>query len=276
MVDYGPITMVIEARLRDEPYTYAAVAGANEALELLNQLAKELHVAKKYITEIGYDQKNKCPLVLKKMIESVERLDEFDFTPMASVAGTFSDMVKAKVFEAGADYVVVNNGGDISYQIPHNREYMRIGIISDLSGNKPTHVIRIRGSSEIHGAATSGFGGRSLTKGIASAVTVLATTGSLADAAATSIANATYCEDASIERCLAEELDYDTDIRGAIVTKNIGDIEQENIEIAVRNGLKRAKTLFEKKAILGAVIFLKGHMAIYPENPADFTISAIY
>lgn len=276
LVDHGPITMVIESGLRGEPYTYAAVVGANKALELLEGLAEELHVAKKYINEIGYDQKNKSPLVLKKMIESVEQLDESDFTPMASVAGTFSDLVKAKVFEAGADYVVVNNGGDISYQMPHNREYMRIGIISDLSGNKPTHVIRIKGSSEIHGVATSGFGGRSLTKGIASAVTVLAATGSLADAAATSIANATYCEDASIERCMAEELDYDTDIRGAVVTKNIGDIKQENIEIAVRNGLKRAKALFEKKVILGAVIFLKDHMAVYPENSADFAISAIY
>ena len=66
LVDHGPITMVIESGLRGEPYTYAAVVGANKALELLEGLAEELHVAKKYINEIGYDQKNKSPLVLKK------------------------------------------------------------------------------------------------------------------------------------------------------------------------------------------------------------------
>jgi len=276
LVDHGPITMVIEARLKGQPYTHAAIAGAYEAIELLDKLSSQLYVAKKYIKDIAFDNRHEYPLVLEKMIESVELLEEPDFTPMASVAGTFADMVKAKVFEAGADYALVNNGGDISYQIPDTEEHMRIGVISDLSNSRPTHVIKINANSGIKGACTSGFGGRSLTKGVASSVTVLAASGSYADAAATSIANATDCQDPSIIRCLAEELDYSTDIRGQLVTKHIGDMEKCNMETAVRNGLKRAKALYDKKMILGAVIFLKNYMAVYPEEPTDFTISAIY
>lgn len=275
LVDHGPITMVIEARLRGEPYTHAAVAGAYEAIELLDKLSHQLSIAKKLIGDIAFDERYKYPLVLRKMIESVELLKEPDFTPMASVAGTIADMVKARVLEAGADYALVNNGGDISYQASNEEGYMRIGIISDLSNNKPTHVIKINNSA-VKGVCTSGFGGRSLTKGVASAVTVLAASGSYADAAATSIANATDCQDPSMIRCFAEELDYSTDIRGQLVTKHIGDLEKCNMETAVRNGLKRAKALYDNKMIEGAVIFLKNYMAVYPEDPTAFTISAIY
>jgi len=275
LVDHGPITMTIDAKYKGEPYTHAAIEGAYEALESLKTLSSELPLARKVIEEIKKDNVSNCSLVLKKMIESVEVLEEPDFTPMASVAGAIADIVKVKVLEAGADYAVVNNGGDISYYISSYYNDMRIGIISDLSNNKPTHVIKIKNDSGVRGIATSGFGGRSLTKGVASAVTALAASGSNADAAATSIANATNCQDPSIIRCFAEEIDYFTDIRGQIVTRSIGEMEENNMKIAVKNGLIRAKSLYDKRIIYGAIIFVKNYMAVYPENPLDFTLSVL-
>ena len=58
-----------------------------------------------------------------------------------------------------------------------------------------SHVIRLDGSQAAWGVTTSGVGGRSLTRGIASAVTVLAANASVADAAATAIGNACFVED---------------------------------------------------------------------------------
>ncbi|MEA4847565.1 MAG: hypothetical protein VB106_10075 [Clostridiaceae bacterium] len=274
LVDYGPVTIVIKAKIKNEPYTEAAITGANAAIDLLNQLIPSLDEARKFISCISNSSKAAQPAVLRTMMDSVAMLHEKDFTPMAAVAGTFSDFVKYRILECGADYVVVNNGGDISFQLPPLSDEFRAGIISDLSLGKVTHAVKIidRG---IKGIATSGFGGRSLTKGIASAVTVLASTGSLADAAATSIANATNCEDASIERCLAEEIDYFTDIKGAIVTKSIGNLKGEKIETAVKSGLIRASELYNQEVIKGCVIFLKNYMALWPESPSSFTITEL-
>ena len=99
LVDHGPITMTIDAKYKGEPYTHAAIEGAYEALELLKNLSSELPLARKVIEEIKKDNVSNCSLVLKKMIESVEVLEEPDFTPMASVAGAIADIVRLKYWK---------------------------------------------------------------------------------------------------------------------------------------------------------------------------------
>ena len=119
------------------------------------------------------------------------------------------------------------------------------------------------------GVATSGLGGRSLTKGVASAVTCFARQCSLADAAATAIANATNCDDPLVERCLAEDLDTGTDIKGQVVTHRMGPLSSVSVATALDKGIQRSRELFESGFILGSIIFVQGRIKIWPFDLVD-------
>jgi ApbE superfamily uncharacterized protein (UPF0280 family) len=268
LVDYGPITMLIEANREDQPFTKAAAAGGEVAVYLLGELAANLFIARQAISELDPARDSTYPEVLRRMVVSVRRLGEADFTPMAAVAGTFSDLVKEAVLTAQADSVMVNNGGDIALHLRAGGDCLRVGIVRDLSEGRITHALKIYPDQGIYGIATSGLGGRSLTKGIASAVTVLAEDGSLADAAATAIANAVNCDDSVVERCLAEELDPSTDIRGHLVTRRVGRLSMTSIETAFAQGLERFRQLYREGMIKGVVIFIQGQVRMFPDNLA--------
>lgn len=261
-MEYGPILMVIEAYSSGNALTEAAVAGGHKAIDLLNELTNYLPVAKKMLP---LNLSHSYPRILNNMIETVKMLNEENYTPMAVVAGVISDMVKNEVIKNGAKTVIVNNGGDIAIEIEEGHN-LKVGIIKDLTTRECNHIIRLSSSSKIKGIATSGFGGRSLSKGVADAVTVFASNCSLADAAATSIANATYCASSEIKRCKAEELDYQSDLKGFLVTCYVGTLDKASINKAINNGLKRAKQLFNEGMIYGSVIYLKNRVAMWPIN----------
>jgi hypothetical protein len=107
------------------------------------------------------------------------------------------------------------------------------------------------------GVTTSGRGGRSLTRGIASAVTVIAENASIADAAATSVANACFVEDSSIVQIPAEQMDPNTDLKGVNVTVNVGVLSRSKKVQAVQTALSKADTLCRQKLIVGALIVLE-------------------
>ena len=261
LVDFGPVTMTLEAEIKREPFTEAAVSGAKKVLESFDDLVSFIDVIRTPLGRMNCLPQN-IPFVCKQMIESVSSLEEGDFTPMAAVAGTLSDLAADAMAACGADYAVANNGGDIALYLPESMERtFRIGLISDISTGRTTHRLEISPSSPIHGIATSGLGGRSLTRGIASAVTVMAGSGSMADAAATAIANACFCQDPAVEQCPAEEIDYWTDIPGLTVTRSVGRLDDKNVKSALDAGLIRAEELINKGLILGAVLFVQGRMA---------------
>jgi len=261
LVDFGPVTMTLEAEIKREPFTEAAVSGAKKVLESFDDLVSFIDVIRTPLGRMNRLPQN-VPFVCKQMIESVSSLEEGDFTPMAAVAGTLSDLAADAMAACGADYAVANNGGDIALYLPESmKRTFRIGLISDISTGRTTHRLEISPSSPIHGIATSGLGGRSLTRGIASAVTVMAGSGSMADAAATAIANACFCQDPAVEQCPAEEIDYWTDIPGLTVTRSVGRLDDKNVKSALDAGLIRAEELINKGLILGAVLFVQGRMA---------------
>jgi ApbE superfamily uncharacterized protein (UPF0280 family) len=109
--------------------------------------------------------------------------------------------------------------------------------------------------------ATSGLGGRSFTKGIASAATVLAENASLADAAATVVGNYTNVEDPGIVRSRAETIYPDTDIAGEWVTMRVGLLPAEKVGEALQNGLNKARALCARGLIQGALIAVKDRVA---------------
>jgi len=112
----------------------------------------------------------------------------------------------------------------------------------------------------VGGIATSGLGGRSFTKGIASAATVLAGTASFSDAAATVIGNSTNVKDSRIKRSLAETIYPDTDIAGEWVTVEVGELSWEIIEEALQRGLSKADSICRKGLIKGALVAVKGRV----------------
>ena len=266
LVDYGPVTMILEARKNGTPLSEAAVAGADKAIEVFNDLSVYLEIIRKPVSEIK-DIPDHAPEAVKRMVNSVRMLNEPDFTPLAAVAGTVSDLVVEEISKYGSDFAMANNGGDIAWRVHEaGRGSIRVALISDIKIGNKTHSLEIKSFREIRGIATSGIGGRSLTRGIASAVTVLAENSSMADAAATSIANACICDDPAIIQCMAEELDYGTDIKGLLVTKSVGNLKDESISAAILSGKNRAEELIKCGMIQGAVIFVSGEMAVIHSN----------
>ncbi|WP_302795289.1 hypothetical protein [Cloacibacillus evryensis] len=261
-IDYGPITMTLEARREGYPFTEAAVTGAERVLEVFNDFTVYLDFLRKPVGAIASVPDN-APQTVRKMTESVMLLGEGDFTSLAAVAGTTSDFAVEAMAACGADYALANNGGDIAWYISmKQKSFLNVGLISDVSSGRTTHSLKIKSFGEIRGLATSGLGGRSLTRGIASAVTALAANSSMADAAATAIANACYCDDPAIEQCKAVELDYGTDIPELYVTKSVGILPDKSALIAASAGVERAEQLIDKGIICGAVIFVANEMRI--------------
>jgi hypothetical protein len=108
------------------------------------------------------------------------------------------------------------------------------------------------------GIATSGANGRSFSLGIADSVTVLAKTASVADVAATLIANAVNVDSKSVTRKPANKLDPDTDLGDLLVTTKVGKLTPAEVETALDAGLKQAEAYLAKGLIAGAVLMLHG------------------
>lgn len=262
-VEYGPISMVIEASAQGRPMTAAAVAGADTAVRQLDELSASIDRARVLASLVNMDRAN--PAVLNSMIEAARSTGEPDITPMAAVAGAIADRVLEAVAGQGATRVIVNNGGDISFRLEPGTS-LRAGVVTDLASGKITHFLDLREDYGLGGIATSGFGGRSFTKGISSAVVTLAGTAALADACATMLANAVNADHPEIVRVPAEHLDPLTDISGQLVTAGIGKIDQTTVQQAILSGQKKFFEYRDKGLLFGTVIALKGHIWTFPDR----------
>ena len=255
LVDYGPMRMFISAFENGKPLVSLAEEGAHLAMNVLEDLARFLPVIKKKSQEL--EVKQTFPDVVRRMIESTKKMGEPDLTPLAAVAGTASDAVADFIFSKGGAKIIVDNGGDIAIRLREG-EVARVGVKTEIDASRPAYLISIDSTMGIGGVATSGLGGRSFTKGIASAATVLSETASFADAAATVIGNFTIVEDPNILRSLAEEIYPDTDIAGEWVTTRVGGLSQEKIAEALDKGLLKTCLICQKRLIVGALIALQG------------------
>ncbi len=258
LVDYGPMRMFISVYEDGNPLIDLALEGGHLAIKLLDDLARFLPVIKRKSQMI--EVKELFPDVVKKMIRSTKIMGEPDLTPLAAVAGAASEVVADFIIRQGGTKVIVDNGGDISIQLREN-EVAKIGVKTEISAKHPSYLFTIDSTTGIKGIATSGLGGRSFTKGIASAATVLSETASISDAAATVIGNFTKVEDSNIMRAMAETIYPDTDLVGEWVTTKVGSLSLEKINEALNNGLSKAYSLCDKGLIKGALIAVQGKVA---------------
>lgn len=250
VVDYGPMHLRIFASRTGERDSAIVREAAEASLEDLDGVANC-----KAILRLPHGRIQSLPdsQVAVRMIESVRAVGDSDLTPMAAVAGTLADFTADRLERSGMTKVIVDNGGDIAVRLAPG-ESVNMGVRPDVRSPGITHILRLDAGMRSWGVTTSGFGGRSFTRGIASAVTVAAKNGSLADAAATAIANACFVDDEQIVQLPAELLDPETDIAGIPVTVRIGALPAPKVESAIRSACQKAQTLVEKGVIFGALV----------------------
>ena len=260
LFDYGPMQIVLSAFADTRPMEEELTAAANYGAHLLGQISDHLAEAKK---SGGQSSSRGLPPLLQKMKKAAAVVEDETLTPMAAVAGTVADELTEFLVKKGATQAVVNNGGDIAFQIAKT-DKISVGLCSSLFQDTHTHLIQFYGGDGYGGVATSGLGGRGFTCGIASAVTVLAKSAAVADACATFLANCTYTPDAGIIRRCAAEIDPQTDIPDALVTVGLKNIRPEVFQQGINNSLLISRKLLQEEIIKGVVIFAGPYMSVLP------------
>jgi ApbE superfamily uncharacterized protein (UPF0280 family) len=184
-------------------------------------------------------------------------------TPMAAVAGSVAEEVLgAMVGAAQLERVYVNNGGDIALYLADGEQFT-VGLMDRPDDHGLMRTMVIRADDPSRGVATSGRHGRSFSLGIADAVTVLARTASQADAAATIIANAVDLPGhPAIVRRPAQDLQPDSDLGARLVTRDVGELSDVEIEDALEAGADKARQLLATGLIDGAALRLHGETVV--------------
>jgi ApbE superfamily uncharacterized protein (UPF0280 family) len=257
-LQHGPIDLIVECDGAAEQCSAARQAAIDRFDGLLEELVDELAFLRAPL-EPGR-QRRPVGATARRMVDaaSPHARDEI-VTPMVAVAGAVADEVAAAMASAAElDRWMVNNGGDIAFGLTTGQSY-RIGLVVDPRRPEVESPAVVDACSRIRGVATSGRHGRSLSLGIADAVTVFAPTAADADAAATLIANAVDIgPHPAITRQIASDLDPDSDLGERMVTVGVGVLTTDEIHHALRNGLAYAKRFVERGHISGAVLYLAG------------------
>ena len=258
LAEWGPMRLVISAFVGRIPQPQMCVRAAEKSFLFLESVARSRSLLYKNHREVQKGIKE--PVVLE-MIESVRVVGDEDLTPMAAVAGAISDAVADFLADRGMTKVVVDNGGDIAVRL-HGSDPAIIGIRPEVHDQAICHVVALHPYRSSWGVATSGLGGRSLTRGVATAANIIASKASVADAAATAVANASYIEDEQVIQRPAHEIDPYTDIPGLRVTIKVGLLSEEKRALALTQSIQRAEELIKRKVILGAFVAVQGKIAM--------------
>ncbi|MGY8677178.1 UPF0280 family protein [Bradyrhizobium sp. UFLA05-153] len=257
----GPIDLIVEARGAEHQVRAAYEAAARRFTGLLDELCEELTELRKAA------QPAQCSLkgvVARRMHGAVAPYAGDCFiTPMAAVAGSVSEeILGAMLGAAHLEQAYVNDGGDIALHLGEGERFT-VGLMDRPDRDGVMRAMTIEADDPVRGIATSGRHGRSFSLGIADAVTVLATTASQADAAATVIANAVDLPNhPAVKRCPANEIQPDSDLGARLVTREVGALSQTEVRDALEFGAECARQLFDRGLIEGAVLRLCGDMLV--------------
>ena len=262
MAEWGPMRLFISSFVGKVPQREMNLQAAKEAFDCLTRVARLKERLRNPWHMGSLDPADSLAL---KMVESVQMTGDPDLTPMAAVAGTIADGVADFLFDRGMTKVIVNNGGDIAVRLMAPNS-IRVGLREKVESEAFARVVSLAPSPDSghasFGIATSGLGGRSLTCGIASAVTVIANTASMADAAATAVANASFVDYPGVVRQPAETVDPQTDIHGIPVTVQVKNLDHKIRMEAISGSLALAEELVKRGVILGAMVAVDGEIGM--------------
>lgn len=253
----GPIDLIIEAFGAVETRSVACAAAATRFRGLLDELCDELPLLRMPA------HPDRCLLqgpVAKRMHAAVAPFAADHFiTPMAAVAGAVAEEILASMTAAASlAKAYVNNGGDIALHFS-THERFTVGLIDRPDRPSLFGKAVLSSTDGVGGLATSGWRGRSFSLGIADAVTVLAATASLADAAATIVANEVDLPGhPAILRVPAQEIRADSDLGRRLVTRDVGPLEPAEIHEALERGVRCANRLLARGLIKAAALHLQG------------------
>jgi ApbE superfamily uncharacterized protein (UPF0280 family) len=258
-LNHGPIDLVISAEGEPADVRRAYQVAAAMFPNILPELVAKLAILRAPIGDIR-------PIVMnpiaRRMVDAVWPYRDVFITPMAAVAGAVAEHVLSVMVDAAPlRRAIVNNGGDIAIHLTEG-ERVRAGVVGDLSLPRMDATIEIAADSLVRGIATSGWRGRSQSLGIADAVTVLARSASMADAAATMIANAVDADDPAVQRLPANEVRDDSDLGDLPVTVAVGLLPSQKVSQALENGARYATELRARGLIEAAYLQLQDQMRV--------------
>jgi hypothetical protein len=258
-LNHGPIDLVISADGDSADVRRAYQMAAAMFPNILPELVAKLAVLR---APIGDTKPVVMNPIARRMVDAVWPYREVFVTPMAAVAGSVAEHVLELMAEAAPlRRAIVNNGGDIAIHLAEGQS-MRAGVVGDLSLPRLDATVEIASGDPVRGIATSGWRGRSQSLGIADSVTVLAGSASMADAAATMIANAITIDDPAIERLPACEVRDDSDLGDLPVTVAVGLLSSQKVTLALENGARRAAELQARGLIAAAYLQLQDQVRV--------------
>lgn len=260
LFDYGPVTMVVNAlRDGDERDTELCRSAFPVIDGILRELGPALPILRRYPPQVASAALTGTARV---MAEAVLATGDAWLTPMAAVAGSISDAVADYLQSQGAVKTTANNGGDIALRLAPGQS-LSLGVLYDLEKGGVDQVVRLTPEKGVGGVATSGLGGRSLTTGIASGVTVFSARCARADALATLLADRSYLDAPAVHTCLAAELDPDSDIADLTVVTGVDPLTEAEKERALDQVLKEAKLQYERGGLIACIATVQGRTALF-------------
>ncbi len=251
----GPIDLIVEAFGEMSAIAASYRAASDRFVHVLDELCGELNFLRQR-AQIGGTLPSGA--IAKRMLAAVlPYCDQTFITPMAAVAGAVAeDILDAMTGAAELKRAYVNNGGDIALHLAPGEHFV-VGMIERPDRLSLAGTATLESSQPVRGVATSGWRGRSFSLGIADAVTILADNASMADAAATIVANAVDLPGHSkIVRVPACDLAPDTDLGDRLITQAVGELSSSEISAALSSGAKVARSLLARGLIRSAALHL--------------------
>ena len=263
-LQHGPIDLIIGV---DGDRDGAFRAARTRFDTLLGELVEELDV----LRQSHPHSRPPDGETARRMVAATGPLARFGYlTPMAAVAGSVAEEVLVAMVQAAPlKRAYVNNGGDIAIHLSQGQSY-RTAICG--ADGYALGQIALDASNPVRGIATSGRHGRSLSLGIADSVTVLARTASMADAAATVIANAVDLPDhPAIARRPAHHVVDDSDLGQLPVVVDVPSLTRRECNAALAKGRDRAEELLRDGLVEGAALFLQDEVEVIGTSALTLT-----
>ncbi|MCO5106531.1 MAG: UPF0280 family protein [Burkholderiaceae bacterium] len=269
---HGPIDLVIGVDGDAAAVGLALASAWARFAGVLDELVGELALLRAPCAPAARGDAPRGPIA-RRMAEAcrpyAERFGLF-VTPMAAVAGSVAQEIVAHFARPGIRRAWVNNGGDIALWLADGAS-VDVGMVTDLAAPSIDGRLRIADTDAPRGIATSGWRGRSFSLGVADAVTVLADTAAMADAAATMIANAVDIDHPAVQRAPASSLRDDSDLGERLVTVSVGALPADAVADALGRGERFARRCIDLGLVSQAMLSLQGRSRIV----ADHRIEAL-
>lgn len=253
-LQHGPIDLICAA------WGEGRAAACRRAMTRFTSILEEL-VAE--LPALRFENAPVRGVIARRMAAAVSPFRPAFITPMAAVAGAVAEEVLAALAGPGVTRAYVNNGGDIALYLAQGES-----VTCAIAGTGGQ--VRIAAQDPVRGIATSGWRGRSWSLGIADAVTVLARTAAMADAAATMIANAVDLPGhRAVTRRPAVELQADSDLGCRLVTVGVGHLTPDEVALALDRGLAAARRFHAEGLIEAAALFLQAEAVTLGPIPME-------